>query len=125
MKIKIPTFAAVVVFALVWLFFGINHLVNADTLAAMAATVPGGTFWIYFTGVCMILAGISMIAGKWTRVACYLLALMLAVFVVVIHIPELIKGNLFAPFNILKDLGLAAGAIIIGNVRGHIKQLGQ
>ncbi|WP_123864664.1 DoxX family protein [Chitinophaga barathri] len=125
MKIKIPTFAAVVVFALIWLYFGINHLINAHTLASMAAGLPGGTFWIYFTGVCMILAGISMISGKWTRVACYLLALMLVVFIAVIHIPALNKGNIFAPFNILKDLGLASAAIIIGNVRSHIKQLGQ
>ncbi len=30
-----------------------------------------------------------------------------------------------APGNILKDLGLAAGAIVIGNVINHIKQIGQ
>jgi len=125
MKIKIPTFAAVVLFALIWLYFGINHLVNADTLASMASTVPGGTFWIYFTGACMILAGISIISGKWTRIACYLLALMLLIFIAVIHIPALNKGNVYAPFNILKDLGLMSASIVIGNVRSHIKQLGQ
>lgn len=125
MKIKIPTFAAVVVFALIWLLFGINHLVNAGTMAPMVSTMPGGIFWIYFTGVCMILAGVSIIAGKWTRPACYLLALMLLVFIAAIHVPAMIKGDMFAPASILKDLGLAAGAIITGNVRGHIKQLGQ
>ncbi|MBO9153151.1 DoxX family protein [Chitinophaga sp. GCM10012297] len=123
MKIKVPTFAAVVLFALVWLYFGINHLVNADTLASMASTVPGGTFWIYFTGACMILAGISMIWGKWTRPACYLLALMLLIFIVVIHIPALNKGNVYAPFNILKDLGLLAASVVIGNVRHRIREL--
>ena len=123
MKIKVPTFAAVVLFALVWLYFGINHLVNADTLASMASTVPGGTFWIYFTGACMILAGISMIWGKWTRPACYLLALMLLIFIVVIHIPALNKGNVYAPFNILKDLGLLAASVVSGNVRHRIREL--
>ncbi|WP_341838521.1 hypothetical protein WJU16_11865 [Chitinophaga pollutisoli] len=125
MRIHIPTFAAVVLFSLVWMFFGIAHLVNADALRPVVAGIPGGVFWVYFTGAAMFLAGLAIILNKWAKPACYLLALMLFVFIVVIHAPGLIRGDFSAPINILKDVGFMAAAIIIGNIRNHIRQLGQ
>ncbi len=125
MRIHIPTFAAVVLFSLVWIFFGVAHLVNADALRPVVARIPGGVFWVYFTGIAMILAGFAIILNKWAKPACYLLALMLFIFIVVIHLPQLIAGDFSAPVNILKDLGFIAAAITIGNIRNHIRQLGQ
>lgn len=125
MRIHIPTFAAVVVFSLVWMFFGIAHLVNADALRPVVAGIPGGVFWVYFTGAAMFLAGLAIILNKWAKPACYLLAAMLFVFIVLIHVPGLIRGDFSAPINILKDAGFAAAAITIGNIRNHIRQLGQ
>lgn len=125
MRIHIPTFAAVVLFSLVWIFFGVAHLVNAEALRPAVAKIPGGVFWVYFTGAAMILAGFAIILNKWAKPACYLLALMLFIFIVVIHLPQLIAGDFSAPVNILKDLGFIAAAITIGNIRNHIRQLGQ
>ncbi|MGE7773481.1 hypothetical protein ACQKLP_02100 [Chitinophaga sp. NPDC101104] len=125
MRIHIPTFVAVVVFALVWIFFGIAHLVNAKALSPLVARIPGGVFWIYFTGAAMILAGFAIILNKWAKAACYFLALMLFIFILVIHLPSLVRGDFAAPVNILKDLGFIAASIVIGNIRDHIRQLGQ
>lgn len=125
MRIHIPTLPAVVLFSLVWMFFGTAHLVNAKDLQPLVARIPGGVFWVYFTGIAMILAGFAIILNKFAKPACYLLALMLFIFIIVIHLPGLIRGQLSAPVNILKDLGFIAACITIGNIRNHIRQLGQ
>ncbi len=121
MRFNIPTQAAVVLYALIWAAFGVNHLVNAKEMVAIVP-VPGGAFWIYLTGVAMLLAAAAIIFNIQARLAGYLLAAMLLVFIFSVHVPQLIKGNFMAPVSILKDLGLMAGAIIIANIRPIHKQ---
>ncbi|GEP94886.1 DoxX family membrane protein [Chitinophaga cymbidii] len=115
MKILIPTKFAIVLYALVFLYFGFNHLAHGQEMAPRVP-VPGGAFWIYFTGVAMIAAGVAIIFGKPARIAGYLLALLLLTYIISIHLPGLIQGKLEAPGNLLKDFGLMAGAIIIANI---------
>lgn len=124
MKIHIPTRAAVVLYALIWIYFGVDHLIHAKDLAPIVP-IPGGAFWVFITGIAMILACFAIILNKKAKLACYLLALMLLIFIFTIHIPGLTKNNPMAPVMLLKDLGLMAAAIIIGNVINHIKQIGQ
>lgn len=115
MKILIPNKLPIVMYALVFVYYGVNHLAHGQELAPIVP-VPGGAFWVYFTGIAMIAAGIAIIFGKPARIAGYLLALLLLTYIASIHLPGLIKGNLDAPGNLLKDLGLMAGAIIIANI---------
>lgn len=121
MRFNIPTQAAVVLYAIMWACFGINHLINAQEMVA-AVPLPGGTFWIYFTGVAMLLAAAAIIFNIQAKLAGYLLAAMLLVFIFAIHVPGMMKGNMMAPVSILKDLGLMCGAIIIANIRPIHKQ---
>lgn len=121
MKFNIPTQAAVVLYAIIWALFGINHLLNAGEMAGMVP-LPGGAFWVYLTGVAMILAAVAIIFNIQARLAGYLLAVMLLVFIFMVHVPGLMKGNLMAPVSILKDLGLLCAAIIIANIRPMHKQ---
>ncbi|WP_157962701.1 DoxX family protein [Chitinophaga deserti] len=127
MRIHIPTFVAVVLFAIVLLFLGIVHLVNAEVILPLVTRlpIPGGIFWVYFTGIALILAGFSIILNIWAKPACYLLALMVFIIILTVHMPSLVGGNLNAPINIIRDFGFIAAAIIIGNIRTHIRQLGQ
>ncbi|WP_343700741.1 hypothetical protein [Chitinophaga sp.] len=121
MRFNIPTQAAVVLYALIWACFGINHLVNAKEMMGMVP-LAGGVFWIYLTGVAMLLAAAAIIFNIQAKLAGYLLAVMLLVFIFAIHIPSMMKGNMMAPVSILKDLGLLCGAIIIANIRPVHKQ---
>ena len=121
MRFNIPTQAAVVLYALIWACFGINHLINANAMVAIVP-VPGGVFWIYLTGIAMLLAAAAIIFNIQAKLAGYLLALMLLVFIFAVHVPQLAKGSLMAPVTILKDLGLLCGAIIIANIRPIHKQ---
>lgn len=113
MKPIIPSRIAAIVYGLAIAAFGISHFMNAEQLQTlMPDYLPGGSFLIYFTGVCMLLAAVAIIINVQTRLACYLLALMLLIFGFTIHMREsfTITFSLF-----LKNVAMAMGAIIIGN----------
>lgn len=98
-----------------WLFivpfaiFGLLHFVGAEQMAAMA---PGGAPMVYFTGLCLIAAAVSVFIGKYDRLATMLLALMLILFVAIIHAPAAAGGSAEAMPNLLKDIALAGGALM-------------
>ena len=97
--------------------FGLFHFLNASAMAGMVP-IPGGVFWIYLTGLSLILAGVSIIIQKLDEWSSFLLAVLLLVFVLTIHLPGVIAGGEMAQMymtNLLKDLALAGGALIYLN----------
>lgn len=111
----IPTRVASIIFALTIAAFGVRNILKADSMDTIVPDyIPGGIAWMYITGICMVLAAIAIVLNnQFTRIACYLLALMLIIFVCLLHVEPAIKGN---PGNLLKDVAIAMGAIIIGNL---------
>jgi len=100
-------------FATVFLVFGALHLMNAGAMAEMVPSMfPGGILLVYITGLAMIGYAAAIYTGRYAKLASQLLALMLIIFVLTIHLPNAMAGN---PGQMLKDLGLAAGALILGN----------
>ena len=105
------------IFAIPFLIFGILHFAGADDMAAMA---PGGKMMVYFTGLALIAAAISIFIGKLDKLACLLLALMLVLFIVIVHAPGLGSEDTMqmSMMAVLKDLGLAGGALLCaGNAK--------
>ena len=88
--------------------FGAKHLQDGAELAGMVPPFfPGGIVWIYFTGVAMILAVISGLAGKWDKLAFTLAGFMVLIFALTIHLRGLMDGgNPRVLFDLLKDIGL-------------------
>jgi putative oxidoreductase len=119
-------------YALVIAFFGINHFLNASAMGGMVpASIPGGVVWVYITGACLILAALAILSGKYTKLACMLLALLLVMFVLLIHLPHAMSDDpnmkMMGMPNLLKDLSMAAGALVIAgasNVPGDVKSGG-
>ncbi len=108
-----------VLFAVPIAFFGLNHLMNAGNMAGMVpGFIPGGIFWVYLTGVALLAAGISIIIGKKAWLASLLLGLLLLVFVLTMHIPSVISpdGGHMAMINLLKDISLIGGALLIAGI---------
>jgi uncharacterized membrane protein YphA (DoxX/SURF4 family) len=105
-----------IIFGLPFAIFGILHFMNASSMAGMVP-LPGAVFWVYLTGVALIAASISILIEKYTRLACILLGVMLIIFVLSIHLPGVIGGEMQPNMpNLLKDLALAGGAwILAGN----------
>src|SRR5258708_1050121 len=104
-------------YAIPFPLFGILHLTNPDKMAGMIP-VPGGAFWLYFTGVALIAAATSIVTGKLTRIACLSLALYLVLVIVTIQIPSLSNPQMaqMAVSGILKDTSLLGGALLIAGL---------
>ena len=113
MKSFIPTRVAEMLYALVIGYFGVLHFMNADTMSGKVPDyMPGdGKIWIYITGGALVAAALAILINKVKATACYLLALMLLIFVFTVHLPAM-DGD---PGQLLKDTALAMAAIIIGN----------
>jgi putative oxidoreductase len=93
--------------------FGIMHLMGADKMAGMVPSYfPGGTLWVYLTGLAQIAFAASVVLGKFDKLGAVLTALMLIVFILTIHLPGAMKGDQMSMIGLLKDLGLAGGALL-------------
>ncbi|MBL7702256.1 MAG: hypothetical protein JNM14_08395 [Ferruginibacter sp.] len=114
MKSPLATRLAEIIFALAMGFFGVLHFMHIDAMSGMVPDfIPGdGKLWIYITGGGLIAAALAIIINKLRTVACYLLAVMLLIFVFAIHLQPALDGN---PGSLLKDTALAMAAIIIGS----------
>ncbi|MEK6480873.1 DoxX family membrane protein [Catalinimonas sp. 4WD22] len=110
----LTTTVARILFAVPFVIFGLFHFMNASAMAGMVP-VPGGAFWVYLTGAAMLAAGVAILAGKYARIACLLLALLLLIYVFTIHLPGAMGGNQQSITNLLKDLAMAGGALAVGN----------
>ena len=95
-------------FAVPFAIFGIMHFMAAGDMAAMA---PGGAPMVYFTGLCLLAAGVSIMIGKYDKLAAVLLAVMLLLFAGVVHGPNM-SENPMEMGNILKNLALAGAALM-------------
>lgn len=91
--------------------FGVKHLKDGADLASMVPLfIPGGIFWIYLTGLAMLLAVVSAFVGKWDKLAFFLAGVMILIFALTIHLRGVMDGgNPRVLFDLLKDIGLAGG----------------
>jgi uncharacterized membrane protein len=114
MKQIIPTRVAEIVYAFVMIAFALLHFKYGGKGEGVPSFMPGNpSIWVYITGTGFLAAGIAILINKYKRLACYLLALMLFVFIAAIHLMPAIKEHSFT--QPLKDLALAMAAIMIGN----------
>ena len=96
--------------------FGIFHFINTRALKAIVPSIiPGDTFWVILTGAALIAAGISIVIKKQIQTTSYFLAIMLVCFVLLVHLPSALEGDMTAINAVLKDTALAGGAILLGS----------
>ncbi len=94
-------------FALPMAVFGVLHFINADAMAGMAPF--GGAIIVYLVGACLILFAISVFLGKYDKLAAVLLAILMIVFILLIHRTPAMGGDMG---SLLKDLAIAGGALM-------------
>ncbi len=108
-----------ILFALPFAVFGLNHFIMVDFFTGMLNSfIPGTSFTIVLTGIALIAASISIIFKKYIKLSCLLLALLLFIFIVAIHIPQLFEDTtrMIAMFALLKDMALMGGALMIAGI---------
>ncbi len=109
-----------ILFSIPFLMFGINHFRYADAMAGMVP-IPGGALWVYVTGLAQVLAAIAFLSGKQMRLAALLTAVLMLIYALSIHLPGFLgagddmAAGMNAMSSMLKDLGLAGGALILAH----------
>ena len=105
-----------------WLFpvpfavFGLFHFMNAQGMTGVVPSyMPAPIAWVYLTGAALIGGAISMYIGKYDKLAATLVAVYMLILVLMVHLPGAMAGTEMSQMSIsmlLKDLGLAAGAML-------------
>lgn len=112
---------AITILGIVLAVFGLYHFLNPESmLVYVPSFLPGGIIWVYIVGVAFLLAAIAFFTHKMIRIAGYLLALLLVIFVLTVHLPNYLhSGDLElkqgAFVNLLKDTAIAAFALYIAS----------
>jgi len=100
-----------------WLFilpfaaFGFLHFGPLEfSLPYIPGYLPFPTFWVYFTGVCLMAFTLSAILKKLDGLAALLLGSMLLLFVFMVHIPKAIDGDFLQVIATFRDTAMAGAA---------------
>ncbi|HXL58978.1 MAG TPA: hypothetical protein VN958_22100 [Chitinophagaceae bacterium] len=121
MKDIIVSRIAITLLAIVLAVFGVYHFLQPENMLVwMPSFLPGGKIWIYIVGVAFILAAIALITHRQIKLAAYLLALLLFIFVLTIHLPNYLHAGSLDDkqqsfINMLKDTAIAAFALYIAS----------
>ena len=119
------TTVARILYALPFAVFGIIHFMNAQMMKNyIPPFFPAPKLLVYFTGAAMIAASVSILTKIQARLACLLLALLLGIFVVIMHVPGLFNPKMMhmALTSLLKDTSLAGAALLLAGIFGSEKK---
>jgi uncharacterized membrane protein len=118
---SLQTTIARILFAIPFGVIGINHFFVVDFFEGMLTSfIPGGGFTVVFTGALLVAASISIILKKYIVISCWLLTILLGLFIITIHIPNLFafQGDemQFVIMQLIKDTALMGGALMIASI---------
>lgn len=93
--------------------FGMEHLVAARSIMQVIPSwIPGKLFWTILVGIALLAAAASLALQRYVRFAAPLLGLMFLLFVLLIHLPNVVarpKQSLLWAV-LLRDLAFGGGA---------------
>lgn len=107
-------------FAVPMAVFGAQHFTEAKFIVQLVPSwIPGAWFWTYFVGTALIAAALSMVMKKQAGLAASLLALMLFLFVVLMHIPNVVAkpSDRVLWAVALRDLSFSGGALALAGMQ--------
>lgn len=79
-------------FAVSLVVFGVQHLLYAVFIAALIpAWIPWHMFWVHFIGIAFLLAAVSLMTKVQAGLTGSLLGLMFLLWVIVLHVPRVIR----------------------------------
>ena len=85
---------AIYILSIVMIIFGITHFLQPKSLLNYVPSfLPGGIIWVYLVGTAFILAALSFVLNKQVKLAGWLLATMLFIFVLTVHLPNFMDAG--------------------------------
>jgi uncharacterized membrane protein YphA (DoxX/SURF4 family) len=111
-------------FAITWIGTGTQHIMYADFVATLVPQfMPVKIFWVWLTGVGMLLAGVSFLIRYKVTVAALMLSVMLGFFIVLIHLLRLSSTttNWMYWFRFIQDVAIMGACLLLANNAGLVK----
>ena len=102
-------------FVIPFALLGILHFMDAGAMVnnVVPSYMPAKLVWVYIAGAGLIAASVSMLLGKWDKLAATLLAVFLLLLVAIVHAPNAVgAGSQSAVSFMCKDLALAGAAMM-------------
>lgn len=103
-------------FAIPFALFGLTHFMRTEFFASgvVPEYFPFRTAWVYITGISLIAASVSMLIGRYDKLAATLLGIQLFLVAILVHAPHAMQWEFrdTAIPNLLKDLSLAGAALM-------------
>jgi uncharacterized membrane protein len=101
--------------------FGAEHLSSPQALAAMVPPyMPGRMFWVYFVGLALIAASLSIATKRMVRWSGLLFGAMMFLFVAMLHLPGAVTTGGRIPWTIvIREMSFGGGGwVLAGIARG-------
>jgi len=102
--------------------FGAEHFTAARFIVRIVpAWMPVPRFWVFLVGLALLAAALSLAVKKYAALAALLMGIMLLLFVVMIHIPNVVAqpGDRFLWAIACRDLAFSGGAFAYAGAYGE------
>jgi uncharacterized membrane protein len=105
--------------------FAGEHFTIARLMApGVPSWIPAHLFWIYFVGVALVAAAVSIVVKKYGQVAATLFGIMMCLFVVLLHIPRVVANprDRISWAVALRELAFAGGAFAFASTQSKTRR---
>jgi len=99
----------------IFLFAGVRHVAHPAAMVARLAAVgyPMPMPMAVVAALALVLGGLSLMTGLFTRLGCLALVLFLVPTTLTFHLPAALHGNVGQGIQALKNLALAGGLLAL------------
>jgi uncharacterized membrane protein len=104
-------------------FAGEHFTVGGLMAGGIPPWIPAHVFWIYFVGVALVAAALSIVVKKYSQLAAMLLGTMILLFVVLLHIPRVAANphDRISWAVALRDLSFSGGAFAFAGAQRRLQ----
>jgi uncharacterized membrane protein len=104
-------------------FAGEHFTVGGLMAGGIPPWIPAHVFWIYFVGVALVAAALSIVVKKYSQLAAMLLGTMILLFVVLLHIPRVAANphDRISWTVALRDLSFSGGAFAFAGAQRRLQ----
>ncbi len=105
-------------FAIPLAIFGAEHFCIANSMIGLVPSyMPWRLFWIYFVGVALIIAALSIATRIQVRWSGLLFGIMMFLFVALIHLPGAVKsGDRIIWTIVIREMSFAGGGWVLAGI---------
>jgi uncharacterized membrane protein len=104
-------------------FAGEHFTLGRLMAGGIPSWIPAHVFWIYFVGVALVAAALSIVVKKYSQLAATLLGTMILLFVVLLHIPRVAANphDRISWAVALRDLSFSGGAFAFAGAQRKLQ----